>query len=98
MVLPLSQFLQRGYPAERIELITLYRQHVCASACELFLRMCSDGELRRLVFIGIYAAQYTAYEKRGRLILKLSQVVGIGERTGRRYANQYDRTRRRAVK
>ena len=98
MVLTLGHLSQRGYPAERHELTELYRQHVCATTCEIFLKMCSDGELRRLVFIGIYAQQYTAYHNRGALIRKLARVVGVHRATGHDYAKQYDETRVRAVK
>lgn len=98
MVIAFGEILNRGYPATRKELISIYRDQVSAAASDIFVRMCSEGELRRLVFIGVYAKQYTAYDNRGMLIRKLCAVAGVGKTSGFKYAADYDKTRSRAVK
>jgi hypothetical protein len=98
MVQSIGTVSQRSYPAERHELISYYQSYVCATTCELVLNMCRDQELRRLVFIGVYAREYTSVTNRGRIVEKLSRALGLSRATGFNYANQYDLTRVRQVK
>ena len=82
---------------ERRRLTALYQEHVCPTTCPVVLRMMRLPELRRLVFVGMYAAQYTVYSKRGRVIARLRKLTGIGRTKAWACARDYELTRKQPL-
>lgn len=78
---------------ERERLIEMFREHVCPDTCNVVVKMMRERELRRLVFTGMYVRQYKAWSKRGRLIQRIADNVGISRTTAWEYAKEYDSTR-----